>query len=136
MIEHLRSFDLQTLVRHGWFSRFRPGPPFASRDSRGDLTLLRATDAVDKEATQCEADERTGLLILKQALEAPTREIAANSSADAGVMVSQMRAGQGSYGFDAPPESMWTCWNWASSTRPKSSAWPSKMRSPWPECCS
>ena len=67
----------------------------------GGLTLLRAIDAVEKEATACEGDERTGLLILKRALETPTRDIAANSSADGGVVVAQMRAGQGNYGFDA-----------------------------------
>lgn len=67
----------------------------------GGLTLLRAIDAVEQEAAKCEGDERTGLLILKRALEMPTREIAANSSADGGVVVSQMRAGQGNYGFDA-----------------------------------
>ena len=67
----------------------------------GGLTLLRAIDAVEKAATACEGDERTGLLILKRALETPTRDIAANSSADGGVVVAQMRAGQGNYGFDA-----------------------------------
>lgn len=67
----------------------------------GGLTLLRAIDAIEKESETCEGDERTGLLILKRALETPTREIAANSSADGGVVVSQMRAGQGNYGFDA-----------------------------------
>ena len=67
----------------------------------GGLTLLRAIDAIEKEAVACEGDERTGLLILKRALETPTRQIAENSSADGGVVVSQMRAGQGNYGFDA-----------------------------------
>lgn len=67
----------------------------------GGLTLLRAIDGIEKESATCEGDERTGLLILKRALEAPTREIAANSSADGGVVVSQMRVGKGSYGFDA-----------------------------------
>lgn len=67
----------------------------------GGLTLLRAIDAVEKESATCEGDERTGLLILKRALETPTREIAGNSSADGGVVVSQMRAGQDNYGFDA-----------------------------------
>ncbi len=67
----------------------------------GGLTLLRAIDAVEQESAKCEGDERTGLLILKRALETPTREIAANSSADGGVVLSQMRAGQGNYGFDA-----------------------------------
>lgn len=34
----------------------------------GGLTLLRAIDVIEKEATHCEGDERTGLLILKRAL--------------------------------------------------------------------
>ena len=67
----------------------------------GGLTLLRAIDAIDKEAPKCDGDERTGLLILKRALEAPTRQIAENSATDGGVVVSNMRAGQGNYGFDA-----------------------------------
>jgi chaperonin GroEL len=67
----------------------------------GGLTLLRAIDAIDKEIAQCDGDERTGLLILKRALEMPTRQIAENSAADGGVVVSQMRTGQGNYGFDA-----------------------------------
>lgn len=46
-------------------------------------------------------DERTGLLILKRALEAPTRQIAENSEADGGVVVERMRSGRGYFGFDA-----------------------------------
>ena len=65
------------------------------------LTLLRAIDAIEKESANCDGDERTGLLILKRALEAPTRQIAENSAADGGVVVSNMRAGKGNYGFDA-----------------------------------
>jgi chaperonin GroEL len=41
------------------------------------------------------------LRILKRALEAPTRQIAENSGADGGVVVTQMRTGKGNYGFDA-----------------------------------
>ncbi len=67
----------------------------------GGLTLLRAIDAVEKEEARCESDERTGLKILKRALEAPTRQIAENSGADGGVVVGEMRKGQGNYGFDA-----------------------------------
>ena len=67
----------------------------------GGLTLLRAIDAVEKEEAQCDGDERTGLKILKRALEAPTRQIAENSGVDGGVVVGQMRAGKGNYGFDA-----------------------------------
>lgn len=67
----------------------------------GGLTLLRAIDAVEREEGKCDGDERTGLRILKRALEAPTRQIAENSAADGGVVVGQMRTGKGNYGFDA-----------------------------------
>ncbi|HEX4915120.1 MAG TPA: chaperonin GroEL [Vicinamibacterales bacterium] len=65
------------------------------------LALLRAIDAVDAEAHKVEGDERSGVLILRRALEAPTRQLAENSGVDAGVVVEKMRAGTGSYGFDA-----------------------------------
>jgi len=65
------------------------------------LSLLRAIAAVEKEAATCEGDERTGVLMLRRALEAPTRQIAANSNVDGGVVVDRMRAGAGQFGFDA-----------------------------------
>lgn len=67
----------------------------------GGLALLRAVDALAREEAACSVDERTGLLILKRAMEAPARQIAANSGADGGVVVERMRAGQGNHGFDA-----------------------------------
>lgn len=67
----------------------------------GGLALLRAVTAVEHEATLTEGDERTGVLILKRALEAPARQIAENSAADAGVVVGRMREGSGGLGFDA-----------------------------------
>jgi chaperonin GroEL len=65
------------------------------------LPLLRAIAAVEAEAKQCEDDERTGVLILRRALEAPTRQIAANSGVDGGVVADKMLSGSGNYGFDA-----------------------------------
>jgi chaperonin GroEL len=65
------------------------------------LTLLRAIDALDREEAKCDGDERTGLRILKRALESPTRQIAENSSLDGGVVVGQMRSGHGNHGLDA-----------------------------------
>jgi chaperonin GroEL len=65
------------------------------------LALLRAIDAIDREAQACAGDERTGLLILKRAMETPTRQIADNSGVDDGVVVDRMRAGTGAAGFDA-----------------------------------
>ena len=67
----------------------------------GGLVLLRAIEAVEREEGKCEGDERTGLQILRRALEAPTRQIAENSSVDGGVVVNQMRSGKGNMGFDA-----------------------------------
>jgi chaperonin GroEL len=65
------------------------------------LALLRAIAAVEREEATSEGDERTGLRILRHALEAPTRQIAENSGFDGGVVVERMRAGTGNAGFDA-----------------------------------
>jgi chaperonin GroEL len=67
----------------------------------GGLALLRAIPAVDQEAEHATGDERTGLQILRQALEAPTRQIAENSATDPGVVVKEMRTSGGAIGFDA-----------------------------------
>ena len=67
----------------------------------GGLALLRAIDAVAAEETKVEGDERTGVQILRRALETPTRQIAENSAADGGVVVDRMRNGAGNYGYDA-----------------------------------
>ena len=65
------------------------------------LALLRAIEAVDAEESKCREDEKTGLRILKKALEAPTRQIAENSALDGGVVVDRMRSGKGNFGLDA-----------------------------------
>jgi chaperonin GroEL len=67
----------------------------------GGLALLRAIDAVSEEEGKADGDERSGIRILKRALEAPTRQIAENSAVDGGVVVDRMRVGTGNYGFDA-----------------------------------
>jgi chaperonin GroEL len=67
----------------------------------GGLALLRCISRVEQEEANSDGDERTGLQILKRALEMPTRQIAENSAVDGGVVVARMLAGEGSYGFDA-----------------------------------
>jgi chaperonin GroEL len=67
----------------------------------GGLALLRCIDAVVQEEIKCEGDERTGVQILKRALEAPARQIAENSAVDSGVVVARMLAEKGAFGFDA-----------------------------------
>jgi chaperonin GroEL len=67
----------------------------------GGLALLRCIDAVSRAEAQCEGDERTGVQILKRALESPTRQIAVNSAVDSGVVVSKMLEAASNVGFDA-----------------------------------
>ena len=67
----------------------------------GGLALLRASVAVAAVETQVSGDERTGIQILRRALEAPARQIAENSAADGGVVVDRMVNGTGNCGFDA-----------------------------------
>ncbi|MGE0737006.1 MAG: chaperonin GroEL [Alphaproteobacteria bacterium] len=67
----------------------------------GGLALLRCIDAVAREEAKCDGDERTGVRILKRALEVPARQIAENSSVDGGVAVARMIAEKGNVGFDA-----------------------------------
>ena len=67
----------------------------------GGLALLRLVDAIEAEAAKSDGDARTGLRILAHAMEAPVRQIGANSDVDGGVVVEKMRAGKGAYGFDA-----------------------------------
>jgi chaperonin GroEL len=67
----------------------------------GGLALLRAIDALEQEADRQVGDLRTGIQILRRALEVPTRQIAQNSGVDGGVVVERMRKSQGSEGFDA-----------------------------------
>jgi chaperonin GroEL len=67
----------------------------------GGLALLRCVDAVRDEEAKCDGDERTGVQILRRALEVPARQIAENSAVDGGVVVARMLAGKGNEGFDA-----------------------------------
>ena len=65
------------------------------------LALLRAIDALAEEEANCDEDEKTGLRMLKRALEAPTRQIAENSGLDGGVVVDRMRSCKGNCGLNA-----------------------------------
>ena len=67
----------------------------------GGLALLRCASALEAEERNTEGDERTGMQILRHALERPARQIAENSAADGGVVVARMLEGSGNIGFDA-----------------------------------
>ena len=67
----------------------------------GGLSLLRSIEAVELEAQKADGDEKTGIVMLRRALEEPTRQIAENASVDGGVVVEKMRSGTGAFGYDA-----------------------------------
>jgi len=58
----------------------------------GGVALLAAIESLEREEAACDGDERTGVRILKRALEAPIRQIAENSGADSGVVVDRVRS--------------------------------------------
>ena len=65
------------------------------------MALLRCVAAVAEQEAKCEGDEKTGVQILRRALETPARQIAENSAVDGGVVVARMLGGKGNEGFDA-----------------------------------
>lgn len=71
----------------------------------GGLALLKAVPMIAAEEASHEGDVKTGLQILRRALEAPARFIAENSAVDAGVVIARMLAESGNVGFDAAANS-------------------------------
>jgi chaperonin GroEL len=67
----------------------------------GGVALLSAIPSLEQEERACDGDERTGVKILRRALEAPARQIAENSGVDGGVVVDRIRAVGCTVGFDA-----------------------------------
>ncbi len=65
----------------------------------GGVTLLRA--AADLNADTLIGDEKTGLLIVKRALEEPLRQIAKNAGLEGSVIVERVRAAGGNQGLNA-----------------------------------
>src|SRR5688500_12364205 len=65
----------------------------------GGVALLRAIDAVDK--VKAEGDMRTGVNIIKRALEEPFRQIVFNAGLEGSVLLNAVRAKGGTFGIDA-----------------------------------
>ncbi len=66
----------------------------------GGLALLNCVDAID--TLKLKGDERVGAQIIRRALEAPMRQIAANAGQDGSVVVQNVRAGKAkNYGYNA-----------------------------------
>jgi chaperonin GroEL len=66
----------------------------------GGVALIRALKALDK--LEGDNDDQTiGIRILARAIEEPLRNIVMNAGEDAAVIVNQVKAGKGSYGYNA-----------------------------------
>ena len=71
----------------------------------GGTATINAIPAVDKIVTSLEGDERTGAKIVRKALEAPLRQIAANAGLEGSVIIDNiLKANKPNYGFDAQKE--------------------------------
>ena len=68
----------------------------------GGVALLSATTEVDELIATLAGDEKTGAQIVRNALEAPIKQIASNAGVDGGVIVYNVKkSGSVNYGYDA-----------------------------------
>ncbi|MFA5832846.1 MAG: chaperonin GroEL [Bacteroidota bacterium] len=69
----------------------------------GGVAFLRAIDAL-KDVKTTNADQKTGVQILRRALEEPLRQIVANAGLDGSVVVDKVKNGKDDFGFNALTE--------------------------------
>ena len=67
----------------------------------GGVAYLRAREALTPLLTELSGDEATGVRILQAALESPLRQIVRNAGGEPAVVVGEVAAGSGYYGYDA-----------------------------------
>jgi len=67
----------------------------------GGVGLLRAVQGLEKLEAQLDGDEKTGIKILKRALETPIKQIAENAGFDGAVVVEKVRKAEDAFGFNA-----------------------------------
>ena len=66
----------------------------------GGVAYIRAIDSLEGIETVNE-DEKTGVAIVKRAIEEPLRQIVANAGKEGAVIVQKVREGQGDFGYNA-----------------------------------
>ena len=66
----------------------------------GGVTYIRASKALEG-MTGDNADETTGIEIIKRAIEEPLRQIVANAGKEGAVVVQKVREGEGDFGYNA-----------------------------------
>ena len=70
----------------------------------GGVALVRSVDALDSTRSQIRGDQKTGVDIVKRALEEPLRQIANNAGAEGSLVVQEVAGKEGAYGFNAQTE--------------------------------
>jgi len=70
----------------------------------GGVALVRCIDSLDKVRSQVKGDQKTGVDIVRRALEAPMRQIATNAGEEGSLVVQKVREGKGAYGYNARTE--------------------------------
>ncbi len=66
----------------------------------GGVAYIRAIDSLEG-VEAVNSDEKTGVAIIKRAIEEPLRQIVANAGKEGAVVVQKVREGQGDYGYNA-----------------------------------
>jgi chaperonin GroEL len=66
----------------------------------GGVALLRAAKALDKLESDDE-DERTGIRLIRRAMEEPLRRIAENAGVEGAIVVGKVESGKGAFGYNA-----------------------------------
>jgi len=70
----------------------------------GGVAYIRAIASLDKLKGAANADETTGIAIVKRAIEEPIRQIVANSGIEGSIVVQAIKEGDADYGFNARTE--------------------------------
>ena len=103
-LEHVRK-GLERTARICGNSRHCSTLTHAEMRHQGGTATINAIPAVDKLVGELEGDERTGAKIVRKALEAPLRQIAANAGLEGSVVIDNiLKANKPNYGFDAQKE--------------------------------
>ena len=69
----------------------------------GGVAYIRAIESLDKLVGE-NADEQTGIAIVKRAIEEPLRQITANAGIEGSIVVQKVKEGKGDFGFNARTE--------------------------------
>ncbi len=94
----------------------------------GGVALIRAQAALAE--LQLTGDEATGADIVRRAIEAPLRQLAANAGLEGALIVAEVKKAPATAATTSPPANTWTSSRPASLTRPRSPAAPCRTPPP------